>query len=473
MLSLLRLVAAQTAAATPPAAAGGVGDIVIAVVLLGFFGTFIAFAVLFLRRSRAQRIEALGRELDKPLDTSPETSLLGTVPASDRVQSGEAAAAPVPRAADLVDAEKKALVARAEADAARRAADRATAAAAAAADEEARVRATEQAAALKAAEQAAAARLAEAEQQAKSLRLALGRTRDGIMGRLTTALGGKTIDASVLDDVESVLFSADIGARTAERLLQAVKTKLSRKELSSIDRIRDTLRDEATAILATVQARPLAVDGPRPRVVLVLGVNGAGKTTTIGKLAAQLKEQGHRVLLGAGDTFRAAAADQLEVWAERAGVPIVTGPDQADPSSVLFDAVKKACSDGIDVVLCDTAGRLHTKTNLMEELKKVVRTLQKACDGAPHEVILVLDATVGQNAIAQARQFGECAPLSGIVLTKLDGTAKGGVVLGIVDELKVPVRYIGVGEKIGDLRPFDPAAFTEALFSDDVGAPRA
>jgi fused signal recognition particle receptor len=467
MLSLLRLLASQTAvaasaAAAPPAAtAGGAGDVVIAVVLAGFFGTFFAFAVLYLRRARAQRIEALARELEKPL--------AGPVP-------GEAPPSLLPtgpKATELVDAEKKALLARAEADAARRAAERAAAVVAAADEEHVRAEAAQRAAELKAAETAAAERLAAAEQQAKSLRLALGRTREGIMGRLTTALGGKTLDAGVLDDVETVLFSADIGARTAERLLRAVKDRLSKKELSSIERIRDTLRDEATAILGTVDARPLAIDGARPRVVLVLGVNGAGKTTTIGKLAAQLKEQGHKVLLGAGDTFRAAAADQLEVWAERAGVPIVTGPDQADPSSVLFDAVKKAKVEGFDVVLCDTAGRLHTKTNLMEELKKVVRTLQKACDGAPHEVILVLDATVGQNAIAQARQFGECAPLSGIVLTKLDGTAKGGVVLGIVDELKVPVRYIGVGERIGDLRPFQAAAFTEALFSDDVGAPRA
>ncbi|MBM4281266.1 MAG: signal recognition particle-docking protein FtsY [Deltaproteobacteria bacterium] len=467
MLSLLRLVAAQSAAAdapAPTAATGGAGDVVIAVVLAGFFVALFAFGFLYLRRARAQRIEALGRELERPL----AEPLAGALP-----EPGEAAAVPAPRAADLVDAEKKALLARAEADAARRAAERAAERAVTAADDDARARAAAEAAALKAAEQSAAQRLTNAEQQAKALRLALGRTRDGIMGRLATALGGKAIDASVLDDVETVLLSADIGARTADRLLQAVKAKLSKKELSSVDRIRDTLRDEATAILATVQARPLTADGAPPRVVLVLGVNGAGKTTTIGKLAAQLKEQGHKVLMGAGDTFRAAAADQLEVWAERAGVPIVTGPDQSDPSSVLFDAVKKAKADGCDVVLCDTAGRLHTKTNLMEELKKVVRTLQKACDGAPHEVILVLDATVGQNAIAQAKQFGECAPLTGIVLTKLDGTAKGGVVLGIVDELKVPVRYIGVGERIGDLRPFDPAAFTEALFSDDVGAPRA
>jgi len=373
----------------------------------------------------------------------------------------------VPRAQELVLAEKNALLARAEADAAAREAKRA-AIAAESGDADARARAD----AAKARENEAAQKLALAAETAKSLRLALGKTRDGIMGRISAAIAGKAIDASVLDDVENVLFSADIGSRTAERLLNAVKEKLSKKELLSLDRIEATLKAEAQAILSSVDVKPLGVTGPVPRVVLVLGVNGAGKTTTIGKLAQQLTDQGHKVLLGAGDTFRAAAADQLEVWADRAGVPIVTGPDGSDPSSVLFDAVKKAKAEGFDIVLCDTAGRLHTKTNLMEELKKVVRSLGKAAEGAPHEVLLVLDATVGQNAIAQAKQFGEAAALTGIVLTKLDGTAKGGVVLGIVDELKVPVRYIGVGEKIGDLRVFSPAEFTAALFSSDVGAPR-
>jgi fused signal recognition particle receptor len=459
---LLQLVVAQNPQPLPaPSGAGGVADGLAAVVFVVFVVGFVALAVLFLRKSRAQRIEDLTRALEAPSESA--------VPAPSLSAETVGAAQPVapPRAAELVQAEKAALLARAEADQARRAVERAEAAAAAAANDAEREAAKERAVAQKEAAVRASEKLAIAEQQAKALRMALGKTRDGLMGRLGAALAGKAIDAAILDDVETVLFSADIGAKTADRLLQAVKAKLSRKELTSLDRIRDTLRDEATAILASVKVAPLAVDGARPRVVLVLGVNGAGKTTTIGKLASQLKNNGHRVLLGAGDTFRAAAADQLEVWAERAGVPIVTGADQADPSSVLFDAVKRAKADNVDVVLCDTAGRLHTKTNLMEELKKVVRTLQKACDGAPHEVLLVLDATVGQNAIAQAKQFGECAPLSGIVLTKLDGTAKGGVVLGIVDELKVPVRYIGVGEKIGDLRPFDPDAFCEALFADE------
>jgi fused signal recognition particle receptor len=458
MWSLLDLVAADLA--PEPTTSGS--DIAGLIALLLFVGFFVVFGFLALRKKRIERIETLARELDRPgLSTD-------VVPGPSSESPAEPA---LPKAQDLVAAEREALLRRAEADAAARAAARAAEVAAATAtpEEKQKALAAEQAAAEKAA--AAKAAKDKAEEQARSLRLALGRTRDGIMGRLSTALGGKTIDAAVLDDIESVLFTADIGVRTAERMLQAVKSKLSKKELSSLDKVEETLKAEATAILASIEPKPLAIDGPGPRVVLVLGVNGAGKTTTIGKLAAQFKAQGKSVLLGAGDTFRAAAADQLEVWAKRADVPIVTGPDGGDPSSVLFDTIKKAQADGVDVVLCDTAGRLHTKTNLMEELKKVARSIAKACPGAPHEVILVLDATVGQNAIAQAKQFGEAAPLTGIILTKLDGTARGGVILGIVEELKVPVRYIGVGEKIDDLRPFVPAEFVEALFSDAVGAP--
>ncbi|HEY1099231.1 MAG TPA: signal recognition particle receptor subunit alpha, partial [Myxococcota bacterium] len=277
-----------------------------------------------------------------------------------------------------VAAEKAALVKKAEADAAARAAARAQEAARDG-DDDAKARA----AAAKAKELAAQQALAEAADQAKTLRLALGRTREGLMGRLSAAVGGKTIDAGVLDDIETVLFSADIGARTADRLMEAMKKKLSNKELGSIDKVEATLKAEATAILDSVEVKPLAVDGEGPRVVLVLGVNGAGKTTTIGKLANQLKQRGKSVLLGAGDTVRAAAADQLEVWSERAGVPIVTGPDGSDPSSVLFDAVKKGVADKVDVILCDTAGRLHTKVNLMDELKKVHRSLGKACPALP------------------------------------------------------------------------------------------
>jgi len=443
----------ETTPVPVPAEASG-SDIAVLVGIVLFFAFFVVLGALYLKKMRAQRITDLARELDKPT-TSDGKALPGSTDAEV-----------VPKSSDLVAAEKAALIKKAEADAASRAAARAEAAAVDGDDD-----AKAKAAAARAKEAAAKQALDEAADQAKVLRMALGRTRDGLMGRLAAAVGGKTIDASVLDDIENVLFSADIGARTADRLLQAVKKKLSNKELSSLDKVEATLKEEATAILASVEVKPLAVDGTGPRVVLVLGVNGAGKTTTIGKLANQLKRSGKTVLLGAGDTFRAAAADQLEVWADRAGVPIVTGPDGSDPSSVLFDAVKKGVADNVDVVLCDTAGRLHTKINLMDELKKVHRSLGKACPGAPHEVILVLDGTVGQNAIAQAKQFGEAAPLTGIILTKLDGTAKGGVVLGIVDELKVPVRYIGVGERIEDLRPFVPAEFVAALFSESSGAP--
>jgi fused signal recognition particle receptor len=197
---------------------------------------------------------------------------------------------------------------------------------------------------------------------------------------------------------------------------------------------------------------------------MVVGVNGTGKTTTIGKLAARLRQAGKSVILGAGDTFRAAAGEQLDAWADRAHVPIVRGKDGSDPGAVLFDAVSRAKTEGAHIVLCDTAGRLHTKANLMDELKRLRRTLEKAQPGAPHEVLLVVDATTGQNAIAQARQFHEALGVSGFVLTKLDGTAKGGVIIGICDELKIPVRYVGVGEKLADLKPFDAHEFVEALF---------
>jgi fused signal recognition particle receptor len=240
--------------------------------------------------------------------------------------------------------------------------------------------------------------------------------------------------------------------------------------------VKSALREEIERILALghqgglaaqkghggLPALPAGVSGPQ--VVMVVGVNGTGKTTTIGKLASRLQQDGLKVLLGAGDTFRAAAGEQLDVWADRASVPIVRGKDGGDPGSVLFDAVAKGKADGFDVVLCDTAGRLHTKSGLMDELVRMKRTLAKAHAGAPHEVLLVVDATTGQNAIAQARQFHEALGVSGFVLTKLDGTAKGGVIIGICDELKIPVRYVGVGERAADLKAFDPHEFVAALF---------
>jgi len=293
----------------------------------------------------------------------------------------------------------------------------------------------------------------------------LAKTRGGFVARLGKLFGRKKIDAQTLDELEEVLFTADIGPRAADRIFQAVKSGLSKDELDDSAKIWSRIRATSKAILA-VDAPPVDLAASRPFVLLVLGVNGVGKTTTIGKLAQQWKQGGKKVLLAAGDTYRAAATEQLEVWADRAGVPIVRGKQNGDPSSVIFDAIKKGVDEGFDIVICDTAGRLHSNAGLMDELKKLRRVADKAMPGAPHETWMVLDATNGQNAISQAKTFKAEMEITGIVLTKLDGSAKGGVVLGICDELKVPVRFVGVGEKIGDLRPFDPAAFVDALYSD-------
>jgi fused signal recognition particle receptor len=293
----------------------------------------------------------------------------------------------------------------------------------------------------------------------------LAKTRGGFVARLGKLFGKKKIDAQTLDELEEVLFTADIGPRAADRIFQAVKSGLSRDELDEPARIWDQIRKTSRDIL-TLDSPPLDLSARRPFVLLVLGVNGVGKTTTIGKLAQKWRLDGKQVLLAAGDTYRAAATEQLEVWAERAGVPIVRGKSGSDPSSVIFDAVKKGVDENMDIVICDTAGRLHSNAGLMDELKKLRRVASKAMPGAPHETWMVLDATTGQNAISQAKTFKSDMEISGIVLTKLDGSAKGGVVLGICDELKVPVRFVGIGEKIGDLRPFDPTAFVDALYAD-------
>jgi fused signal recognition particle receptor len=297
---------------------------------------------------------------------------------------------------------------------------------------------------------------------AAAYKAGLAKTRGGFVAKLGKLFGKKQIDAATVDELEEVLFTADIGPRAAERIFQSVKTGLSKAELEDADKIWDQIKQTSREILS-VDAAPVAMD-KRPFVLLVLGVNGVGKTTTIGKLAARWKGEGNKVLLAAGDTFRAAATEQLEEWAKRAGVEIVKGKAGGDPSSVVFDAIKKGVADGYDIVICDTAGRLHSNAGLMDELKKLRRVADKALPGAPHETWMVLDATNGQNAISQAKTFKEDMEISGIVLTKLDGSAKGGVVLGICDELKVPVRFVGVGEKLVDLRPFDAPAFVEALY---------
>ncbi len=296
------------------------------------------------------------------------------------------------------------------------------------------------------------------------LRKGLGKSRatEGFFGRLAKLITGRReIDPNIVDEMEEVLITSDVGVKTTEAILERLREGMRSKELNDSDKVWAALRQEAVRILRVGDGgMPLR---SKPTVVLMVGVNGSGKTTTIGKMATQLKADGRKVLLAAGDTFRAAAVQQLQVWGDRVGCDVVKGKDGADPGAVIFDAIRQASEANADVVLADTAGRLHTKTNLMEELKKVARTMGKAMEGAPHEILLVIDATNGQNALAQSRQFAEAMPLSGIVLTKLDGTAKGGVVLGICDELKVPVRYIGIGERADDLRPFDAEEFVEAL----------
>src|SRR5262249_36257012 len=295
---------------------------------------------------------------------------------------------------------------------------------------------------------------AEAEAQARvaaqggrTLSAGLERTRGGFVARLNGLLSRPAaVDEHVLAELEEILFGADIGVRTASELVDTARERLRRQELNDVERMKGLIRSEVERMVSLPRPRSLQGGGP-PHVTLVVGVNGAGKTTTIGKLAARLTASGKKVIIAAGDTFRAAAGEQLDVWAARAGATLVRGPDGADPGAVVFDAVKRAVAEGADAVLVDTAGRLHTKTPLMEELKKVQRVVGKALPGAPHEVLLVLDATVGQNAIAQAKQFQDAVGVTGIALTKLDGTAKGGVIIGISDELKIPVTWVAVGER--------------------------
>lgn len=298
---------------------------------------------------------------------------------------------------------------------------------------------------------------------APSLASRLARTSEAFVGRIGSLLGGRKVDADVLEDLEAMLFGADLGVGTADALLDAVRNRAGGGDA---DAVRAVLREEVESRVARAAAGPrgLSVAG-HPHVILVLGVNGSGKTTTIGKLAARYAREGKRVVLGAGDTFRAAAIEQLGVWAERVDCDIVKGQPGGDPASVAFDTVKAAVARDADVAIIDTAGRLQTKEPLIAELRKIVRVIGRDCEGAPHETLLVLDANTGQNAISQARVFIEAAGVTGIVLTKLDGTAKGGVLVGLADEFGIPVRFVGVGEGIGDLRDFDPEEFVEALFA--------
>ena len=405
-------------------------------------------------RARAEAIARERRELQEKARAETEAAGRSRLEAEAReLKKGEEEAKREEyRAKKAAEAETRERRAREEAEA-RRLRD----------EEAARAREAAEAQRLRAEEETRARTEAEA---GRTLAAGLERTRgEGFMARLNGLFSrGSAVDDGVLAQLEEILFTADIGVRTASGLVDAARERLKRRELSDVGRVKGLIRSEVERMVSLPHPASLQGGGP-PHVTMVVGVNGSGKTTTIGKLAARLTRAGKKVVIAAGDTFRAAATEQLDVWAERAHATLVRGPDGSDPGAVVFDAVKRALAEGADAVLIDTAGRLHTKTPLMEELTKVKRVLGKALPGAPHEVLLVLDATMGQNAIAQARQFQEAVGVTGIALTKLDGTAKGGVVIGISDELKIPVTWVGVGEKVADLRPFDPHEFVEALFA--------
>ncbi|MGA2114504.1 MAG: signal recognition particle-docking protein FtsY [Bryobacteraceae bacterium] len=296
------------------------------------------------------------------------------------------------------------------------------------------------------------------------LKAGVEKTRSGLVSALEDALEGKkTIDAGLLEELEFTLISADIGVRTTEEILDRIRQRVARHQLNDAAELKGLIREHLLEILAASERAPAHVSGP-PAVVLVVGVNGAGKTTTIGKLARRFQAENRSVLLCAADTFRAAAIEQLEIWGQRTGSPVIRQNPGSDPSAVLFDALNAAKARKVDYVIVDTAGRLQTKENLMAELEKMNRTAKKVIPDAPHEVLLVLDATTGQNGLEQARKFTETSGVTGIALAKLDGTAKGGIVVAIARELNLPIRYIGVGEKAEDLLPFDAEKFIASLF---------
>lgn len=297
------------------------------------------------------------------------------------------------------------------------------------------------------------------------------KSRDGIMSKIGKAVAGKdTVDAEVLDELEEILITSDVGVQTTIEIINRIEDRVARDKYLNSSELQQILREEIIALLKeNKEDKPadFEADFPtKPHIVMVVGVNGVGKTTTIGKLAHLYKVAGKKVMLGAADTFRAAAVDQLKIWSERADVPIIQQGQNADPAAVAFDTVSAAQARGADVALVDTAGRLHNKKSLMDELAKIKRVMGKVVDGAPHEVILVLDASTGQNAMQQAKAFTDFVNITGLVLTKLDGTAKGGIVIGISNELDVPVKYIGVGEGIEDLQVFDRELYVNSLFGD-------
>lgn len=295
----------------------------------------------------------------------------------------------------------------------------------------------------------------------------LEKTKASVFSKLTRAIAGKSkVDDEVLDNLEEVLISSDVGVDTTLEIIGRIQERVARDKYVSTSELGRILRQEVAALLASHETAPATTGAPKPYVIMVVGVNGVGKTTTIGKLAYLFTQAGKKVYLGAADTFRAAAVEQLCIWGERVGVPVVKQQMGSDPASVAFDTLNSAVAGGADVVLIDTAGRLHNKVGLMNELTKIKKVMQKVVPDAPHEVLLVLDGSTGQNAFEQAKQFTRATEVTALAITKLDGTAKGGVVIGISNQLKVPVKYIGLGEKMTDLQPFDSREFVDSLFGD-------
>ena len=298
------------------------------------------------------------------------------------------------------------------------------------------------------------------------LKQGLSKTRAGLTGRLDQLiLGKKAIDEDLLDELEEILYTSDLGVVAVQELIDLVRSGVARKELDDPARLKEELKENIVKFLGAVDAKGGTPSLGQPLVIMVIGVNGVGKTTTIGKLACMFRDQGKKVMMVAADTFRAAAIEQLTIWGERSGAEVVKQAHGSDPSAVVFDAINAAMTRGMDVVLIDTAGRIHTKVNLMDELLKIHRVTGRKLPGAPHHVWLVLDATTGQNALSQADMFNKNLGITGIILTKLDGTAKGGIVVGISRQLRIPIAYIGIGEKMDDLRPFDAKEFVEAIFA--------
>ncbi|MBC7891995.1 MAG: signal recognition particle-docking protein FtsY [Sphingobacteriaceae bacterium] len=308
------------------------------------------------------------------------------------------------------------------------------------------------------------------QEEKESLEKGLERSKEGFFGKLSRAVAGKSkVDEEVLDELEEILISSDVGVETTVKIIRRIEARVERDKYLGTDELDQILREEVAALLSENSSDDVTSDfdtppGVKPYVIMVVGVNGVGKTTTIGKLASRYFKSGKKVVLGAGDTFRAAAVEQLRLWGERTGIPVIHHGMNTDPASVAYDAVKQATEQGADVVIIDTAGRLHTKVNLMNELTKIKRVMQKMLPDAPHEVLLVLDGSTGQNAFIQAQEFTKATDVTALAITKLDGTAKGGVVIGISDQFKIPVKYIGVGEKIEDLQVFNKRAFVESLF---------